>query len=70
MGLALAHSVQRDAHVKLVDEAADGLGLCETDAETGEVDEVFAVDFVEIPGRFSDTSENDEYRPEGCQFEV
>lgn len=63
MGLALANSVQWNAHVKLVDEAADGLGLCEADAETGEVDKILAVDFVEIPGGFSDTSEYDEYRP-------
>ena len=70
MGFAFAYSVQGDAHVKLVDEAADGLGLRETDAEACKVDEVFAVDVVEIPGGFPDASEYDEYRSECGELEV
>lgn len=70
MGLALAYAVDRDGDVDLVDQMADGLGLHKAGAEAYDVDQVLAVDVVEIPGGFADASEGDENGAQSGQFEV
>ena len=70
MRFCLAHSVQRNADVEFIDEAADRFCLGEADAEPDEVNEVLAVDIPEVPGGFADAFEYDEYGHKGCNFEV
>ena len=64
VGFRLANAVKRNANVYLINQAANGLGLHETDAKTDEVNQILAVDIPKIPGCFADTFKDGEYGQE------
>ena len=70
MRFVLARPVHREAHIDLVHEAADGLGLHKACAQAQHINQVFAVDVHQVPRGLAHAREADKHRHERQDFEI